>query len=77
MLGIDDEDDVDEGEDEGTGDCGEVAGVNTPKFVGVGDVGLTILSTADFVVTTNVLTGKPRLAMCFNVKALIGCIVAT
>lgn len=75
ILSVVDDDDDDEGE--GTGDCGEVAGVNTPRFVGVGDVGLTILSTADFVATTNVFTGKPRLAICFNVKALIGCIVAT
>lgn len=68
---------VGDDEGEGSGDWGDVAGVRMPSDDGGGDEGFTILSTVVFVATTNVLTGSPRLAMCFNVNALIGCNVAT
>lgn len=43
---------------------------------GDGEVGRNILSTV-LVATTRVLTGRPKLAMCFSVNALIGCTVVT
>lgn len=57
--------------DEGTIGWGEVAGVSTPRE-GEGEEGLGGLAA-----TTRVLTGSPKLAICFRVKALIGCSVAT
>lgn len=51
-----------------------MAGVRTPRE-GVGGVaGRADLSTV-LVATTSVLTGRPRLAICFSVRALMGCIV--
>lgn len=52
-----------------------MAGVSIPRE-GEGEVGRSILSTV-LVATTRVLTGRPKLAMCFNVSALIGCTVVT
>lgn len=52
-----------------------MAGVSMPRE-GEGEVGRRILSTV-LVATTRVLTGRPKLAMCFSVSALIGCTVVT